>query len=267
MITFEDLSDAAHDPMIVSLDFSSFAATDVLNLILQRSQIVADYNVGNRSPVVAAWLQGDLRPGLDLIEKTGDTLMRRAAALIWLEYRDLRPAIDRIAPGSLADIGCGYAIFELFYWRDFPGRLLLIDTESTEERHFGFQNRGAAYSNLEVAADFLKDNGVRAEDITCLNPGRKDLRAQEQVDLAVSFVSCGFHYPCGTYLDFFRDGVAPDGHVIVDLRARKAKREREVLGSLGTVTDLGTIANGSGRRVQLRKMTTLIDDDPAASSA
>jgi len=180
-------------------------------------------------------------------------LMRRAAAVIWLEYQQLKPVIDRIAPRSLADIGCGYALFDLFHWRDFPGRLLLIDIESTEERHFGFQHKGAAYSNLRVAARFLQDNGVRSADIACLNPETQDLRIAPQVDLAVSFISCGFHYPCRTYQEFFRTGVADDGHVILDLRARKAARERRVLDPLGQVSDLAVSANGSGRRGVLRK--------------
>lgn len=255
MITFEQLVDASQDEVITALDFSSFEPGDVLNLILQRSQIITDYNVGNRSPVVAAWVRGNPAPGLALIDKVGDTLMRRAAAVIWLEYLQIKPAIARINPGTLADIGCGYAIFDLFYYRDFPGRLLLIDIESTEDRHFGFQETGAAYSNLDVAAGFLKDNAVKPQDITCLNPLKQDLAAQPPVDLAVSFISCGFHYPCKTYLDFFRDGVVADGHVILDLRARKAAQEKRVLSALGEVSDLEVAAGGSVRRVQLNKAT------------
>jgi len=54
MITFEQLALAASDDAITGLDFSAFDRADVLNLIMQRSEIITDCNVGGRSPVVTA---------------------------------------------------------------------------------------------------------------------------------------------------------------------------------------------------------------------
>jgi len=253
MTSFEQLVGAADTTAIKELDYSSFSEHDVLNLILQRSEIIRDHDVKKKSPVVSAWLQGDAAPGYALIEKMGDELMRRAAAIIWLEYQEIKPTLDTLSATSIADIGCGYAIFDLFFWRDFPGRVVLIDIETSDERHFGFAETGSAYSNLDVARSFLTKNGVKSSNVYCVNPQKEDLSRKKAVDLAVSFVSCGYHYPLSTYTNFFEKQVTPTGSVIVDLRRKRAAEEIEVLRPMGEVEEIAKVANGTGRRILLRK--------------
>lgn len=251
MITFEQTLEACATDLIKSLNVSSFATDDVLNLILQRSEIIRDQPRPGK--VVQAWAAGNPAPALDLVDKMGDELIRRAAAVIWLEYQEIKPTIDILRPNSTADIGCGYAIFDLFLWKDHPGRLLLIDIEQSDDRHFGFQDKGAAYSNLQTARNFLELNGVTPDDIVCVNPEKTSLADQPAVKLAVSFISCGFHYPCETYLEFFKSGVTPNGAVILDLRTGRAARGTKVLGSVGRVSTLTGSAYGSGQRILMQK--------------
>ncbi|MFP7674400.1 class I SAM-dependent methyltransferase [Marivita sp. S0852] len=251
MITFEQALEASQAPFIQQIDFSAFREPDMINLILQRSEIIRDLPRSGR--IVKAWTEGDEKPIRAAVEQIGDELVRRAAAIIWLEYLQIKPALEKIAPRSIADIGCGYAVFDLFAWQDFPGRLLLIDIEESEERHFGFRDSGAAYTSLEVARQFLLDNGVSADDIVTVNPQQNDLSQLEQVDLAVSFISCGFHYPCETYAKFFDEGISPDGSIILDLRKRQAEREMSFLQRYGAVSTLTDCAYGTGQRVLTRK--------------
>lgn len=198
-------------------------------------------------------MDNDSAPALALVDKMGDDLIRRAAAIILLEYREIKPVIDMIAPRRTADIGCGYALFDLFLWQDHKPELLLIDLEQSNDRHFGFRETGAAYTSLGVARRFLTDNGVAADRITCINPQQDDVLGQKPVDLAVSFISCGFHYPVETYLTYFDGGVSAGGNVILDLRARKARDGIEKLESLGRVSQLTDSANGNGKRIRLQK--------------
>lgn len=251
MITFEQMLEAVDDPAIRDLKTGAFAEADVVNLILQRSEIIRDQHRPGK--VVGAWVEGDLAPALALVQSMGDELIRRAAAIILMEYREIAEAIASLAPARVADIGCGYAMFDLFLWQAHKPKLLLIDLEETEERHFGYRETGAAYSSLDVARTFLKDNGVKSADITCLNPAKDDLGRRKPVDLAVSFISCGFHYPVDTYLGYFETGVAEKGGVILDFRARKAREGIEKLRALGAVEILTDAAYGNARRVMLRK--------------
>lgn len=253
MITFDDIVAAAKEPAIRDLDFAAFTRDDVLNLIMQRSEVIRDQNVKQVSPVVAAWLAGDPAPGYALIERMGDEIARRAAAAIRLEYLALKPVLDELRPASVADIGCGYALFDLLFWRDFGGRLVLIDIESNEERHFGYTERGAAYSNLEVARRFLESNGVASEDIAIINPQTTPEATLPSVELAVSFLSCGYHYPASTYRDYFEATVGGGGSVILDLRRKTAAEQGAVLRDFADLTEIGRVANGSGIRTLLRR--------------
>jgi SAM-dependent methyltransferase len=222
---------------IATLDVSMFDTEDHVNIILQRSEILWDEVRPGRA--IRAWSNGDSAPLLEIATRRGEDIARRAAAVAWLEWRDMLWAFVRRAPASIADIGCGYAMADLFAYRDFGARLMLIDIEAGEERHFGFAETGAAYTSLDRAQAFLLANGVPARQIEAVNPQKQDLAAQAPVDLALSMLSCGFHYPSATYADFYANGVAPGGAVVLDVRARRAGKERAVLKAVGAVEEIG----------------------------
>ncbi|MBO9448127.1 class I SAM-dependent methyltransferase [Ruegeria sp. R14_0] len=251
MISTEQMMEATALPSVAELSFDAFSKEDLVNLIMQRSEIIFDQPRSGR--VVRAWAAGDPEPAMSLVREHGDQLAKRAAAIIFLEYQEIQGAIEHAQPKSVADIGCGYAIFDLFLWRDHNCHLTLIDLEETEERHFGYGETGAAYSSLSVARSFLTQNGVDNDDITCLNPGTDDLSAVGSIDLAMSFISCGFHYPAQTYEDFFRNSVSENGTIILDLRTRRAQEGTKFLGTIGQVSTLVDAARGGAKRVLVRK--------------
>jgi hypothetical protein len=131
---------------------------------------------------------------------------------------------------------------------------VLIDLESNAHRHFGFKSEGAAYSSLARARQLLQANGVVPERITTLNPRETAPESVAPVDLAVSFLSCGFHYPVDAYLPFLDHALAPGGAAIFDLRATTAPEQAAALARFGTLTDLA--APPKARRVLLRKAMT-----------
>ena len=89
------------DARIASLDTSAFNKDDVLNVILQRSEIIRDQPRSNR--YIKRWTQGDSAPALELIDQLGaDTLIKRAAAFIYLEYLELKPIFDKTRPRKVA---------------------------------------------------------------------------------------------------------------------------------------------------------------------
>lgn len=251
-ITLQAATEKAASARIRDLDTSALSKHDVLNLILQRSEIIGDQPKPNT--YIKAWMGGDAEPLLQLIDKVGqDDLIRRAAAFILLEYEALQPRLAAQPPGAATDIGCGYAIFDLFLAQDFDCDLTLIDLEESDERHFGFEQTGAAYSNLEVAKAFLLANGIAAKRITTVNPNTQSVADITEQDLVVSFISCGFHYPWNTYETFFRDAVKPGGRVILDLRQRTLERTREEISGLGVFEDLSVGAGGKAARVMLTR--------------
>ncbi len=244
-----DIAREAADPVIAGLDVSCLDRGDMINLILQRSEVMFDRPRSGQ--VIRAWGDGDMAPMEAEIDRLGGNVARRAAGVIHAEYRTIAPLLRELAPKRVADIGCGYAFFDLFLARDLKADVVLIDLESNEHRHFGFNEEGAAYSNLDRAKDLLRANGVAAKRITTLNPREKAPESLEPVDLAVSFLSCGFHYPVDAYLPFLDKALAPGGAAIFDLREKTAVAQAEALAKFGTLTDLE--APPKARRVLLRK--------------
>lgn len=253
MITLEQAMAAKDDARIASLDTSAFSEGDVLNLILQRSEIISDQPRPNR--YIRSWTQGDNGPLSELIGKLGaDELVKRAASFIFLEYLELKPIFDKSPPRKIADIGCGYALFDLFLALDFGSDLVLIDLEQNEHKHFGFESEGAAYSNLEVTRRFLTDNGLEHTAIQTLNPDGADLSDIRDLDYAFSFISCGFHYPWQTYQDFFETALRQCGSVILDIRRRKSPAAQAEMAALGRVEVIDQAADGSADRIMLTRL-------------
>jgi len=216
---------------VAGLDLGALGAGDLVNLVLQRSEVLA--GLPARDAIVRAWEAGDEGPIRGAVASLGEEIARRAAAAIHGEYLALRPRLLALAPGRIADIGCGYGFFDLFLARDLGADLLLIDIEANPRRHFGFAAEGAAYTNLATARALLEANGVDPRRIVTLNPATAPLAAAGPVDVALSFLSCGFHYPVDAYMDFFTRQVRPGGAVILDLRARTAARQEATLAPLG----------------------------------
>ena len=233
------------------LDYSMFDDEDHLNFILQRSEILFD--VPKRGRLVKDWSNGSKLPLQSIVAEKGELLARRATRVIGEEFDHLRTVLDGINTGSIADIGCGYAVFDLFMSKTYGSEIILIDLEENDHRHFGFNAEGAAYSNLSKAVDFLTQNGISAETVTKLNPESDDVMAIDPVDIAVSFLACGFHFPVDTYLPFFREKVSPGGHIILDLRKATSAEQMGKLSDIGEVSILNEA--GNRRRVMVRRPT------------
>ena len=125
MITFQAAMAAMDDPAIADLNTAALDHDDVVNLIMQRSEIIRDQERYNK--YIRAWIKGNRNAILDLIDQMGtDLLIRRAAAFIFLEYRQLRSVFDAKPPRDIADIGCGYGMFDLFLARDYQLSLIHI---------------------------------------------------------------------------------------------------------------------------------------------
>ena len=252
MITFEEAMQATDLEQITGLKVDALDMDDVVNLILQRSEIIRDQPRYNR--YIRAWMNGNTAPVHELINQIGaEVLVRRAAAFVYLEYLQLRPIFEAKPPKTIADIGCGYALFDLFLAQDFGCTLNLIDLESNENRHFGFEEEGAAYSSLKVAKTLLTQNGVPAKSVKTLNPTTGDVHKLKKLDYAFSFISCGFHFPWHTYRDFFLGSVAEDGRIILDIRSKTLSTVMFELSEIGYVRAVQKAANNSAARMLIMK--------------
>ncbi|MDZ7775750.1 MAG: hypothetical protein U5L09_09240, partial [Bacteroidales bacterium] len=143
--------------LMSSTDFSMMTETDVANIVLQRPDIVS------AGPQIRAWMKGDSAPLLALAaEKRGFLLSAglEAAEKACATFTD---ATDALAPGRVADIGCGYAFADLFLYRRYGCDLAPTDIwKRAMTGVSGSTRTHPGYTSLERARAFLVANGAPA---------------------------------------------------------------------------------------------------------
>lgn len=229
----------------MKLDHTMFDLNDMLRFVLQRSEIL--YDVEKPGRLIKKWTEGDEEPLKKVVQDKQGEIFNRVFADISKEFDEIHAVLSANPPKSITDIGCGYALFDCLAAKAYGSKVTLIDTESNDRRHFGFESDGAAYSDLDKAVRFLTCNGVAQDRIKAVNPTKYDIKTLKKADLAVSFLACGFHFPVSAYMDFFRNNLKKSGRIILDLRRSKYEVQREALLSLGSVN----VLKESGNRLRV----------------
>ena len=163
------------------------------------------------------------------------------AADMQSEYQTFRQWLpERCA--AVLDVGCGVAGIDALIQRHYASRDLrfyLLDKSQVEQNVFYlFKSQGAFYNSLDVARKLLVDNGIAPECVRLVEANeRNEINIDSPVDLVLSLISWGFHYPVATYLDRVRALLSDDGVLILDVRRgtggleelRRAFRQVEIV--------------------------------------
>ena len=220
--------------MVSQVDLTSFETEDYVRLMLQRSDILSDVRRPGR--IIKAWVAGEEDDITQLAQQNGPVYAQRALSDILTEFEALMEAFGDWSPASVADIGCGIGIFGWYAIQVFNAKAYLIDIENSEARGFGYSDIDRGYCDLKKTQRFLTDNGIADDQFEILNPNDTDISQVGQVDLATSFLACGFHFPVETYMPFFENNVAPGGRIVLDIREAKEAEQVSQLETLGEVT-------------------------------
>ena len=216
--------------MLTAIDTSMIGPAQVFDLCLQRSNRLAKI-IPSRAKSGEAWL-GLMQAA---VVEHRQTILDAVTVGIEDIFAKIAPQIEKFAPKRLADIGCGQAFIDLLIHRQFGCDLILIDIEQSDGIHFGFNDTGAGYADLANARAFLVANGVPDQAITTINPRHAPLADFAPVDMAISLLSCGFHYPVETYDAFFKSQVTKA--ILLDCRNQKGGKQ--ALKAYGAVREVG----------------------------
>lgn len=128
--------------------------------------------------------------------------------------------ILRMGPRNVSkatSIGPGLCILDLLLQRHWNCSFYLVDIEQSAEHQHGFASHGSGYANLDSAVRFFTDNGVPRDLLKTCNP-RKQKLDDSPVDLVISILSMGFHYPLNEYVEYIRSALSSGGILIFDKR-------------------------------------------------
>ena len=121
------------------------------------------------------------------------------------------------------DIGCGLGYINIPIFKKLStGNIYLLDKSKIETHkritQFGSTKNFGFYNNLEFTKEFLMLNGIPDEKINLITPDSIN-NIDKKLDLIISLLSWGFHYPFDTYSDSVYNLLNDSGIIIIYCRS------------------------------------------------
>ena len=163
-----------------------------------------------------------------LVKYEAKTNSSRIKALYKNDMRLEYLSIVKFLPKScftILDIGCGLAGIDIFLHRHYqynnPVFYLLDKTYTEGNVYYGFKSKGAFYNSLKMAQTMLINNGLSVKNIHTLEANKNnDINIDCKIDLVISLISWGYHYPVEIYLNRVYDLLKNSGLIIMDIRKK-----------------------------------------------
>jgi len=121
---------------------------------------------------------------------------------------------------SVLDIGCGLAgiSVQLHHYYDNP-ELYLVDKNQTSDKvKYGFSEEESFYNSFDVLQEIMIFNNV--ENYKFVDP-ENDFSNIKNIDVIISLLACGFHFPLYYYLGRIFQSISKNGIFICDIRKGK----------------------------------------------
>jgi len=136
------------------------------------------------------------------------------------EFETFKEHIKR--PKVVLDLGCGLGRMSIYMnWilNDSDTHYILCDSTNKDvvSISYGWKPQYSFYSNLEKAEQLCKLNGLVNFEVIDI----KSLSKLKNIDLVMSFLSVGFHYPIEDYIDTLMDITTQDCEMIFGVRKGK----------------------------------------------
>lgn len=133
------------------------------------------------------------------------------------EYNVIKPFLP-IECGSVLDIGCGVGGIDVLLNQHYDDAnfILLDNSISSEKPIYGYDRGKSYYNSFCATSDMMQYNGVK--NFTFMDVSKDDISCLRNIDLIISLLSWGYHYPVRTYIEKVRNIISRHGRLIMDIR-------------------------------------------------
>jgi SAM-dependent methyltransferase len=122
----------------------------------------------------------------------------------------------------VVDLGCGLGRASIYLnsQLDNDPRFIFADyNEVSEKVKYGWNPQSSTYNSLRKTKEFAVLNGMI--NFSTLDLGVKDLSGIDNVDIIISVLAVGFHYPVEGYLSDFHRMIKDDGIIVLGIRPKE----------------------------------------------
>lgn len=131
---------------------------------------------------------------------------------------------------SILDIGCGIGGVDIYLYHLLnKPKIHLLDENKVERKiWYMFEKKGAFYNSLNLSKEILVKNSVRSQDINLIIvPKNGNINViKKSIDLVISNISWGYHYPVDVYIDSVSEALSDKGCLIIDIRKNTGGEEK-----------------------------------------
>jgi len=160
----------------------------------------------------------------------------------------IKPHLPEVESPHIVDIGAGLAMYHIYIARHYGGRSEHFLVDKTNDANWGvsrnawrlsiyktsgWHGNGSRplpfYSSQQCARDIAVWNGVSADRWHPVDPTKEAVLAigRHSVDLVMSLLSMGFHYPVDGYASAIRAVLKPHtGRLLLTLRSGRPAKEQ-----------------------------------------
>lgn len=144
------------------------------------------------------------------------------------EFNGILPHLDKVK--KIVDIGCGLAgvSIQLSHYFSYPELYLIDRNEIDKNIRYGFHENECFYNSFELLREIIEMNYIK-NTFFVLPETSFEKRGINNIDLVLSLLACGFHFPLYFYIGKIIYCLKNNGCFICDIRKTEYEKEIKIL--------------------------------------